>query len=97
MARCSVWSSAAWPVPPVFAWLAHAGRLDTLDLLRTFNCGIGMILVVDPPRVDAVRAALETAGETVHVIGTDRGRGRAAASRVRRAGRRAWPAAASPS
>ena len=60
----------AWPVQPAFAWLAHAGRLDTLDLLRTFNCGIGMILVVDPPRVGTVRAALETAGETVHVVGS---------------------------
>ena len=35
-----------WPLPPVFAWLAAAGRLDRLELLRTFNCGIGMVLVV---------------------------------------------------
>ena len=40
--------------PPEFAWLARAGRLERQDLLRTFNCGIGMILVVDPARIAAV-------------------------------------------
>ena len=44
-----------WALPPVFAWLGRAGRLDAMELLRTFNCGIGMILVVDPGRADAVR------------------------------------------
>ena len=86
----------AWPVQPAFAWLAHAGRLDTLDLLRTFNCGIGMILVVDPLRVGVVRAALEAAGETVHVIG-----GIAAVAgppRVELVGQASgWPASASRS
>jgi phosphoribosylformylglycinamidine cyclo-ligase len=53
----------------VFAWLARAGRLGALELLRTFNCGIGMILVVDPARVGAVRAALEANGESVSTIG----------------------------
>jgi phosphoribosylformylglycinamidine cyclo-ligase len=59
----------AWPLPPVFGWLAQAGRLGTLELLRTFNCGIGMVLVVDPARVDRVRAALEAHGEAVRVVG----------------------------
>jgi phosphoribosylformylglycinamidine cyclo-ligase len=59
-----------WALPPVFAWLARAGRLDALELMRTFNCGIGMLLVVDPARAEAVGAALLAAGETVHTIGT---------------------------
>jgi phosphoribosylformylglycinamidine cyclo-ligase len=59
----------AWELPAEFAWLARAGRLDRQELLRTFNCGIGMILVVDPARAAACRAALEAAGETVHEIG----------------------------
>ncbi len=83
----------AWELPPEFAWLARAGRLTTMDLLRTFNCGIGMILVVDPVRVDRVAAALESAGETVRVIGRiGRAPGRA---RVEFSGLdTAWPAAA---
>jgi phosphoribosylformylglycinamidine cyclo-ligase len=60
---------AAWALPPVFAWLARAGRLGAMELLRTFNCGIGMILVADPARAGAVGDALEARGETVRVIG----------------------------
>lgn len=55
--------------PPVFDWLAKAGRLDADEMLRTFNCGIGMILVAAADRVDDVLAALTAAGETAHVIG----------------------------
>ena len=80
----------------MFAWLARPGSSTRIELLRTFNCGIGMVLVVDPGRAEAVRAALAAAGETVHTIGTV-----AAASgrpRVEFAGlESAWPAAASPS
>src|SRR5215211_5480 len=47
----------SWPLPPVFAWLARSGKLDAIELMRTFNCGIGMLLVVDAGRVEAVRAA----------------------------------------
>lgn len=59
-----------WTLPPLFAWLAEAGRLDALELSRTFNCGIGMVLVVEPARADAVVEALVDTGETVHRIGT---------------------------
>ena len=58
------------PVPPIFKWLAHAGHLDAVEMLRTFNCGIGMVLVADHANVDAVIAALAAAGETPIVIGT---------------------------
>ena len=58
--------AASWTPPPVFRWLAEAGGLDALELLRTFNCGIGMVLVVDPGRADAVRRALAASGEGAH-------------------------------
>lgn len=58
-----------WPLPPVLAWLAEAGRLDHRELARTFNGGLGLVLVVEPERLTAVRAALEEAGETVFEVG----------------------------
>ncbi len=59
----------SWPVPPVFRWLARAGGVAPGEMLRTFNCGIGMAAVVDPGRAEAVAAALAEAGERVHRIG----------------------------
>jgi phosphoribosylformylglycinamidine cyclo-ligase len=56
-------------VPPVFRWLASAGGVSEHEMLRTFNCGIGMALIVDPAKADAVLAALAAAGETPRVIG----------------------------
>ena len=61
--------AAAWDRPPVFEWIAEAGGVAPEEMLRTFNCGIGMIAVVDPAREDALAALLETSGETVHRIG----------------------------
>jgi phosphoribosylformylglycinamidine cyclo-ligase len=60
---------ASWRQPAVFAWLAKAGRLPDEEMLRTFNCGLGMILVVAADRVADVTSALEDAGETPLVIG----------------------------
>ena len=57
----------AWPLPPVFAWLA--GRVAPAELARTFNCGIGMTVAVDAERADALAACFEAAGETVFRIG----------------------------
>ncbi|MEM9267564.1 MAG: AIR synthase-related protein, partial [Pseudomonadota bacterium] len=56
-------------LPPVFGWLMDRGGLDASEMLRTFNCGIGMVLVVDPEAVDSVTEALTNAGETVHPLG----------------------------
>ena len=58
-----------FPVPPVFAWLADVGGVAGAEMLRTFNCGIGMIAVVKPNAIAAVTAALEAAGESVFAIG----------------------------
>ena len=63
----AVIDAGAWPLPPVFAWLARTGGVAPEEMLRVFNCGIGMVLVVtDAP---AARALLEAAGEIVFAIG----------------------------
>ena len=61
---------AAWELPPVFKWLAATGGMAEAELLKTFNCGIGMIVVVAADRADALTAVLEEAGETVSRIGS---------------------------
>ena len=67
---------AAIKAPPVFGWLARAGNLDDTEMLRTFNCGIGMIVIADASRAAAVVAALREAGETPMMLGTvEPGRG----------------------
>ncbi len=67
---------ARWKAPGVFGWLAAQGRLDDGEMLRTFNCGIGLVLVVEAAKADDVMAALRGAGETPLVIGeTEPGRG----------------------
>ena len=60
---------AAWEVPPVFRWLIGQAGLTEAEALKTFNCGIGMVLVVDPDAAGALSAALAEAGETVYRIG----------------------------
>lgn len=57
------------PVLPVFKWLAAVGVVAEAEMLRTFNCGLGMIVVVDPAQADAVAAVLAKAGETVVRLG----------------------------
>ena len=54
--------------PPVFGWLSGAGGIEEREMLRTFNCGIGMVAVVDEAEAGAVEAALADAGETVFRI-----------------------------
>ncbi len=60
----------AWTLPSVFDWLAKQGGMAESELLKTFNSGIGMILVVAPDRAEAIGAALVDAGETVFTLGT---------------------------
>jgi phosphoribosylformylglycinamidine cyclo-ligase len=57
------------PVLPVFKWLAAAGEVAEPDMLRTFNCGIGMIVVAEPTGADSVAAVFEREGETVVRLG----------------------------
>jgi len=60
---------AAWALPPVFGWLAEIGGIEQAELLRTFNAGIGMALVVAPKRAEALADDLMAAGERVIRIG----------------------------
>ncbi len=59
----------AWHLPPVFRWLAKTANMSEAELLKTFNCGIGMILVVAEDRAEAVSALLAAEGETVTRLG----------------------------
>jgi phosphoribosylformylglycinamidine cyclo-ligase len=59
----------AWSLPPVFAWLRERAGIADAEMLKTFNCGIGLILVVSPDRAAPLAAALAAAGETVHALG----------------------------
>jgi phosphoribosylformylglycinamidine cyclo-ligase/phosphoribosylamine--glycine ligase/phosphoribosylglycinamide formyltransferase/phosphoribosylformylglycinamidine cyclo-ligase len=61
------WS--AWDLPPVFAWLAEAGGVADPEMRRTFNCGVGLVLVASPRDAEAVLAALLNAGETAFICG----------------------------
>ena len=59
----------AWALPPVFAWLRETGGVDDTELRRTFNCGMGFLLIVAPEDVEAVLAGLLEAGEAPFVCG----------------------------
>ena len=59
----------AWPLPALMAFLQAQGGIEPGELARTFNCGIGMAVVVAADEADAVAAALREAGETVFAIG----------------------------
>ena len=61
---------SAWTLPPVFRWLAETGGMAESELLKTFNAGIGMIVVVAPEQADAVAALLKDQGEAVYRLGT---------------------------
>lgn len=53
------------PLPSVFKWMKEASGLDDTEMLRTFNCGIGMVLILDPSHVDEAKELLMAAGEKV--------------------------------
>jgi phosphoribosylformylglycinamidine cyclo-ligase len=56
--------------PPVFGWIAREGGVSQEEMLRTFNCGAGLVLVTSPGDADAVRSALEHAEEAPFVLGS---------------------------
>jgi len=59
----------AWMAPPVFSWLRQASGLDDAEMLRTFNCGIGLVIVAARSEGDGVLAALRDGGEAPVVLG----------------------------
>jgi phosphoribosylformylglycinamidine cyclo-ligase len=61
---------SAWPLAPVFVWLAREAGLPDSEMLRIFNCGVGLIAVVDATRASDVVAAFNETGERAFAIGT---------------------------
>lgn len=59
----------AWPMPAVFQWLAETGGISDHEMRRTFNCGVGFMLIVSPENAEPVLAALLNAGEVAFVCG----------------------------
>ena len=59
----------AWSLPPLFRWMAQTGGIVPAEMLKTFNCGIGMTLVVAADRAVELSALLSDAGETVFELG----------------------------
>ena len=62
--------AASWPLPPVFQWLQREGAVEPAEMWRTFNCGIGFVLVVDPAQAGAAGSALDALGLRHWTIGT---------------------------
>jgi phosphoribosylformylglycinamidine cyclo-ligase len=60
---------SSWTPPAVFGWLQETGGLDDAEMLRTFNCGIGMVVITEKARAGDVITALMAAGENPVVIG----------------------------
>ncbi|HEY1227332.1 MAG TPA: phosphoribosylformylglycinamidine cyclo-ligase, partial [Ramlibacter sp.] len=69
--------AGSWPRTELFAWLQRTAGISDHEMNRTFNNGIGMVVVVAPEQAQATAATLRAQGETVHEIGTiaDRGTG----------------------
>ncbi len=66
---CAVIDAGTWQLPPVFQWLMTLGNIPLVEMVRTFNCGVGMVAAVAAEEADALADALRTAGETVYKIG----------------------------
>jgi phosphoribosylformylglycinamidine cyclo-ligase len=60
---------SSWDLPAIFKWLAQQGDIAQSELLKTFNCGIGMVVIVAADSADAVKAVLRDAGEDVVTLG----------------------------
>lgn len=65
----AVIDAKSWTLPPVFQWLQDAGNVAALEMYRTFNCGVGMVVVVPSDAEAAVVDALNAAGEKAFTIG----------------------------
>ena len=59
-------------MPPLFTWLQSQGNVTDIEMHRTFNCGIGMVVIMSQDNAAAAKKLLEDAGETVSVIGSIR-------------------------
>ena len=65
----AVIDGASWRWPAVFSWLQENGNVDTYEMYRTFNCGVGMIIALPAEQVDSALALLKAEGEQAWLIG----------------------------
>jgi len=72
----AVLSRASWHRDPVFDWLQHIARVDSAEMYRTFNCGIGMVAIVPAAQAQATVQLLNSQGEHAQLIGEVRAGGR---------------------
>ena len=56
---CAVINTSSWRIPPVFEWLQRNGNIEQMEMFRTFNCGIGMVLVVAENEAESILQTLE--------------------------------------
>ena len=63
-------NTGSWQMPAIFEWLQQEGNIDTAEMRRTFNCGIGMIIIVSKDDVDEAIASLNASGESAWRLGT---------------------------
>jgi phosphoribosylformylglycinamidine cyclo-ligase len=72
-------TKGSWPQTELFAWLQKTAGIDDLEMNRTFNNGIGMVVVVDAAAAEACAGTLRALGEAVYTIGIIAPRGEGAA------------------
>lgn len=65
----AVIDTTSWQLPPVFQWLQENGNVDTVEMHRTFNCGVGLVICVPASEKDQALASLAANGEQAWVIG----------------------------
>lgn len=66
---CAKINSQTWKVPLIFNWLQTQGKIEQTEMWRTFNCGIGMVVIISPQDKQAAVQQLQHSGETVFEIG----------------------------
>ena len=72
---CVRLETSAWPTLPIFEWIAESGNVPIEDMRRTFNLGIGMVLIVSPESVNKIIKVVQRHGESIYEIGRVEARG----------------------
>ncbi len=65
----SIIDASSFEFLPIFKWLKEKGNLDSMDMARTFNCGIGMMIICKQEQADNIKSSLQASGEVIYEIG----------------------------